>query len=387
MKNTSSLSISRQFAFLIGLLLFSCNGPETQEHEQEEEASISEDSDRVTLTQRQFETSAMVLGGFEEYSFGSSMKINGTIDVPPEGRAEISNYYGGYVRNLSILTGQHVKKGEVLFTLENPEYIEMQQDFLQAKSQLAYLKSDYERQGTLSEENIASRKSFLKAESDYHSTLAGVESLKKKLALLNLNPESVTPENIKSQISIYAPISGFVTEVNTGNGAFLSPADIALSLINTEHIHIELNVFEKNITSLKEGQSIQFRLPDDRESSFKAEVFMIGKTVGPDNRMVNVHAHLKDETQNVLFTPGMYVEAEIYAVQNQSWSLPSEAVIEVSGEHFVLALIEKRNEEMVFAKKEVVPGTTADGLTEILNASEFKESEEFLVKGAFDLIM
>ncbi|HLW20321.1 MAG TPA: hypothetical protein VKX33_08360, partial [Cyclobacteriaceae bacterium] len=111
MKNTSSLSISRQFAFFIGLLLFSCNGPETQEHEQEEEASISEESDRVTLTQRQFETSAMVLGGFEEYSFGSSMKINGTIDVPPEGRAEISNYYGGYVRNLSILTGQHVKKG------------------------------------------------------------------------------------------------------------------------------------------------------------------------------------------------------------------------------------------------------------------------------------
>src|SRR5690606_7693430 len=334
-KNTSSLFTSRQFAFLIGLLLFSCNSPETQEHEQEE-ASISEESDRVTLTQRQFETSAMVLGGFEEYSFGSSMKINGTIDVPPEGRAEISNYYGGYVRNLSILTGQHVKKGEVLFTLENPEYIEMQQEFLEAKSQLVYLKSDYERQGTLSEENIASRKSFLKAESEYHSTQARVESLKKKLALLNINPELVTPENIKSQISAYAPISGFVTQVNTGNGAFLSPADVALSLINTEHIHIELNVFEKNITTLKEGQSIRFRLPDDRESSFKAEVFMIGKTVGPDNRMVNVHAHLKDETQNVLFTPGMYVEAEIYADQNLSLSLPSEAVIEVSGEYFVL---------------------------------------------------
>src|SRR5690554_576193 len=387
MKNTSSLFTSRQFAFLIGLLLFSCNSPETQEHEQEEEASISEESDRVTLTQRQFETSAMVLEGFEEYSFGSSMKINGTIDVPPEGRAEISNYYGGYVRNLSILTGQHVKKGEVLFTLENPEYIEMQQDFLEARSQLVYLKSDFERQQTLSGENIASRKSFLKAESDYHSTQARVESLKKKLALLNINPELVTPENIKSQISIYAPISGFVTQVNTGNGAFLSPANVALSLINTDHIHVDLNVFERNIASLKKGQAIRFRLPDSRDSSFEAEVFIIGKTIGSDNRMVNVHAHLKDETRNVLFTAGMYVEAEIYADQNLSLSLPSEAVIEVSGEHFVLALIEKRNEEMVFAKKEVIPGATVNGLTEILNASEFKESEEFLVKGAFNLIM
>src|SRR5690606_35443844 len=138
---------------------------------------------------------------------------------------------------------------------------------------------------------------------------------------------------------------------------------------------------------LKDGKSIKFKLHDDRESNFEAEEFMLGKTIGPNNRMVNVHAHLKDETQNVLFTPGMYVEAEIRADQNLSLSLPSEALIEVSGEHFVLALIEKRNEEMVFAKKEVTPGATVNGLTEILNASEFKESEEFLVKGAFNLIM
>src|SRR5690554_209872 len=387
MKNISNLFKIRYFSFVMASLLLSCNAKENQQVSSEAEGEDTEPSNELVITQKQFETSAMHLGKFQEYSFGFVIKINGTIDVPPEGRVEISNYYGGYVRNLALLTGQHVKKGEVLFSLENPEYVEMQQDFLEAESQLLYLKSDYERQQTLREENIASQKNLLKAESDYHTTLAKVEGLKKKLELLNINAASVNPGNLISQLAIRAPFSGYVTAVNTLNGAFLSPSDVALSLINTDHIHIDLKVFEKNIASLKEGQSIRFRLPDDRKASFEAEVFMIGKAIEADNRMINVHAHLKDETQNGLFTPGMYVEAEIQSSDKQSMALPSEAVIEVANQYFVLVLVERREGEMVFAKKEVKPGDTANALVEITNASEFKESDEILVKGAFNLIM
>src|SRR5690606_8901867 len=185
----------------------------------------------------------------------------------------------------------------LLFTLENPEYVQMQQDFLETASQLTYLKSDYERQQTLSEENIASRKNYLKAEADYRTAVAKAEGLKKKLALLHIKADAVTPTNLTAQVSIFAPLSSYVTEINTVNGAYLAPADIAVKMINMDHIHLDLHVFETNIAMLKEGQSIRFRLPDDRQTSFEAEVFMIGKTIEPDNRMVNVHAHLKDEKQ------------------------------------------------------------------------------------------
>lgn len=385
MKNTADIYKGIFFLTLATSFLLGCSGGEVQQIAEAEEDK-RETSTEVILTQRQFETSSMELGRLQPHAFGASIKINGIIDVPPEGRAEISNYYGGYVRNLNLLTGQSVKKGELLFTLENPEYVQMQQDFLETNSQLAYLKSDFERQQTLSEENIASRKNFLKAQADYQTALAKVEGMRKKLALLNIKAEAVTPENLDSHVSIYAPFSGYITEVNTVNGAFLSPTDIAVKLINTDHIHLDLHVLEKNISMLKEGQSIRFRIPDDQKASFEAEVFMIGRAIETDTRMINVHAHLKDEKQNARFTPGMYVEAEIFAERDASLALPSEAVIEVEGSHFVLIKKKESEGKMVFEKVEVKPGRTAQGMTEISNAGDFPETADFLIKGAFNLI-
>lgn len=375
---------SAAFALLTTTMLLGCSPEGTQTESEAEDSATT--SGQVILTEEQFQASGMQLGYFEENSFGKTIKINGTIDVPPEGRVDISSYYGGYVRQLSLLTGQKVHKGELLFILENPEYIQMQQDFLEAKSQLTYLKSDFERQQTLSRENIASQKNFLRAESAYHTTLAQFEGLKRKLTLLGIKPEAITPKDLSASVSIYAPISGYITEINAVNGAFLSPSDVAVGLINTEHLHLDLNVFEKNISSLKKGQSISFWLPDSREVSYNAEVHMVGRSIEADNRMINVHAHLKDENQNEQFTPGMYVEAAIHSTNGTSKALPDEAVIEVAGKYFVLVKVADSSGEMIFERKEVVPGTTVEGLTEILNAEDFGETDEFLIKGAFNLI-
>src|SRR5690606_8202088 len=385
MKNSFYTFQWAYFLTLLAACMSACDAPQEEQTERSVENQAGPSSE-VVLTQKQFETSAMRLGRLQAHAFGSSIKINGVIDVPPEGRAEISNYYGGYVRDLSLLTGQAVKKGELLFRLENPEYVQMQQDFLETKSQLVYLESDFERQQTLSEENIASRKNFLKAQADYHAALAKVEGLKKKLALLNIKADAITPDKLSSQVSIYAPFSGYITEVNAVNGAFLSAADVAVKMINTDHIHLDLQVFEKDISMLKKGRSIRCRLPDDRESSFEAEVFMIGKTVEKDTRMIHVHAHLKEEKQLPGFTPGMYVEAVIYSSQDSSMALPSEAIIEVEGGYFVLLKKEEAEQKMVFEKTEVVPGASAQGMTEIINAEDFPPNSEFLVKGAFNLI-
>lgn len=372
---------------LIGLLalLTACTTPDGGSDSNEPPAT-SPAAGKITLTQEQFSTSAMELGKMREASFGNSVRANGIIDVPAEGRAEISSYYGGYVRDLNLLTGQQVKRGELLFILESPEYVQMQQDYLEAKSQLSYLQSDFERQQTLSRENIASQKNFLRAESEYNVTLARFEGLKKKLILLNLDPESITAENLRANIPVYAPISGYITAINAVNGSYLSPADVAASLINTEHIHLDLNIFEHHIATIKEGQPIRFRLPNDPEMVYEATVFMIGRAIQEQGRIIKVHAQLKDEKQTARFTPGMYVEAEIFSSNGLSPALPADAVVELSGQYFVLAKKESGNDGLVFERKEVNPGATADGLTEILNAGDFGENDEFLTKGAFNLI-
>src|SRR5690606_36905728 len=146
----------------------------------------------------------------------------GMIDVPPANRASISPYFGGYVKEIDLLTGQRVKKGQVLFTIENPEFVQMQQDFLEAKGELVYLSADYERQKSLSKDNVTSQKNFLKAQSDYTVTKVRFESLRKKLELMNINPNKLTIDNIRTKINVTSPIDGYVTKMDVTRGAYLN---------------------------------------------------------------------------------------------------------------------------------------------------------------------
>src|SRR5690606_5502627 len=113
------------------------------------------------------------------------------IDVRPQSRAQVGSSFGGTVRQINLLPGQKVRKGQILFTLEDPEYVKMQQDYLESKGQLAYLESDYKRQKDLAQDNVSSQKVFLKAKSEYEVTRGRMASLEKILSLMNINPNTL----------------------------------------------------------------------------------------------------------------------------------------------------------------------------------------------------
>lgn len=371
------------FTFVM-LTLISCNsGKDSNEPIQLEEKSHSGE---VTITASQFSSSLMELGKFSKQVFYQSVKTNGMFDVPPESKASVSAYFGGYVKELNLLPGQEVKKGQLLFTLENPDYVQLQEEFLVAKAQLGYLKSDFERQKELVKDNVTSRKNFLKAESDYRVTSATYESLKKKLGLMNINPNNITENSIRSTISVTAPISGYITSVNAEKGMFLNPADIAATITDTEHLHIELNIFETDFPQVEIGQQIQFRLQKEGSNYYQAKVYLISKSIDAQKRTANVHAHLINDAEERLFAPGMYVEAEIFTTTDSLPALPQEAIVDLEDRHYVLIKTGKQTDVIKFDRKEIQVGRTANGFTEIKNAADFDENSEFLVKGAFNLI-
>jgi membrane fusion protein, heavy metal efflux system len=149
----------------------------------------------------------------------------------------------GYVKRNPLLVGDAVKKGQALITLENPEYIEIQQEYLEVAEQLKFLKADFERQETLFEEQVTSEKRFLQAESEYRRNLAMFNGLKQKLQMLNINPAAVEQGKITSEITIYAPISGSITAVDVSKGTFVGPQDRIMEIVEKEHMHLELNSF------------------------------------------------------------------------------------------------------------------------------------------------
>jgi cobalt-zinc-cadmium efflux system membrane fusion protein len=381
---TKLLSFQYFLAPLTLLFAFSC-GQQTDENSGLEIVNASSDNGIIQLTTEQFNAMNMAWGKLETDKFSEEITVQGAVRVPVESMQDVTTYYGGYVSGLELLEGQSVKKGEVLFYLENPEFILLQQNYLEAKSQLNYLKAKYDRQKTLFDEQIASQKSYLKAEADYQSTRAKAESLKRQLGLLRINADELQPESIRSKIAIYSPIAGFVTEINAVPGAYVQPTDVPIRLISKAHLHIELMVFEKDATAIKKGQTVEVRVPELSSEIFIAEVFMVGQSIN-DARQINVHADLKDESKESLLVPGMFVEGKIQKDPQEAIAVLQTAVIESEGKMYVLVLREKNDSGFKLEKIEVETGKLGDGKIELLPNAKLSDTDQILIKGGFNLI-
>ena len=202
--------------------------------------------------------------------------------------------------------------------------------------------------------------------------------------MLNISPSWVEKGNISSIATIFAPISGSITQMNVTKGTYVSPASPILEIIDNDHIHLELSVFEKDIMKIKKGQPIRFTIPEASDTVFEAEVYLIGTSIG-ENRTIKVHGHLHDEAQNNFLT-GMFIDAEIETESQIGTALPETAVVEIDGSHFVLRLQNEVNGAYEFEEVEVEIGATVDGFTELKVAEKSSTSERFLTKGGFDLL-
>lgn len=373
------------YIFAISLVvLSSCSSNNETLVIEETNEALSES--QYILTTKQFQSSEMKIGKMTMHDFNDVVRANGKFDLPPQNLVSISTYFGGYVKDVRLLPGEQVKKGQTLFVLENPDYIQIQQDYLEAQGQLTYLKSDYERQKNLAQDNVTSQKTFLKAESDYTVTKVKLESFSMKLGLMNIMASQLTIDNIRTTVTITSPINGYITAVNITKGEFVNPSDVAMSLIDPDHMHLELSIFEQDLSKVKKGQEINFKIQNNDRESYKAEVYLVNKIVNPENRTVSIHGHLIDEKKIDLFNPGMYVEAEIYTSSEKKYALPQDAVIEANNKYFVLVRTIASNDTYGFKEKEVIPGKSNNGFTEIRNADEFDANNEFLLNGAFNLI-
>src|SRR5690606_19819607 len=196
----------------------------------------------------------------------------------------------------------------------------------------------------------------------------------KILSLMNINPNTLGVNNIHSTISVRSPIDGFVTDVNIAQGAFLSPSDQAVGIVNTDHIHLELKVFEKDLSRMEIGQPIRFRIQEDNSETYDARITLISKNVDAENRTIVIHGDLADEKMGQRLNPGMYVEAEIYTSSEERLALPKDALVDVEGRFYILEVSETSEEGYSFKEKEVLTGLSNSEYVEVLNAQDFDEN-------------
>ena len=367
--------------FLI-LILSSCGRSEKSSAVESPEAGSN--GNLITVSTSQFEQGGMVLGKIENIEFKEEIFVNGKIDVPPQNKAVVSVPLGGYVTNTSLIIGDKVSRGQLLLTLSNPEFVKLQQEYLETKEQLRYLEAEYRRHQKLFEEKITSEKNYLRSESDYKTAVARNTGLKRQLYLLNISPEQVEAGNIRTETSIHAPIDGSISQMNITKGAFISPATEIFEIINTEHIHLELAVFEKDILAIKEGQAIEFSIPEASDQVHRAKVYRIGSSID-ENRRVVVHGHIEESTE-FNFLSGMFVNATIIIRSKPQRALPESALVEIDERNYVLKLTNRSEDTYSFQAIEVEVLDKQDGIVALYNETNFSESDQFLTRGAFSVM-
>ncbi|MEB8346157.1 efflux RND transporter periplasmic adaptor subunit [Flavobacteriaceae bacterium KMM 6898] len=349
----------------------------------------TENENQVELTDAQLAQTKIQIGKAEKRKIGSELSVNGMIDVPPQGNISVTVPYGGFLKYTNMLPGSRVKKGQLLARVENPEFIEFQREYLEALAKNDYLKADFERQETLSKEEVSSTKVFQRAKQEYLTNKATMHALESKLRLVGLNPISVQAGKVSAMVNIYSPINGVVREVFVNTGKYFGPQDVLMDITNAKDLHVELKVYEDDIPLIRNGQRIRFRLANAPEEWMEAEIFLIGNNVRAD-RSITIHGHLKEKDENLL--PGMYVNAKIEVNMQEVTSVPEEAIVRFNGEHYIFRSLGKgMKNEMALNQFEMLPiimGAEEDGFVGI-SLKDNKDSlstMELVIHDAFVLL-
>ena len=382
MKNIFKTSIL--FAFL--LIAISC-GNTTKQDEEAEEATVEhsehEGGNRVTLSQKQLDVMNIELGTVKEVNLEETLKVNGQLELPPQNVASISALLGGRVKNVYVIEGDRVRKGQVIARLENPEFIGLQQKYLSLKSNLSFLEKDYKRKESLAKDGITSQKALQRAQADYLEGKAELNAVKSTLQILNVNLKMLESGELASSIAIISPIKGYVQKISINIGKYVSPQQEMFDIVDNEFIHLGLNVFEKDIDRVKVGQKVMFTLTTRTDQIYDAEIFAIGKAFEMDTRSVKVHAKIIGNHKGLL--TGMFVEARIITGNKKANALPNEAFVTEKGLDYVFIQKEKNGETFEFEKIQVNKGVSDLGFSEVAFIDDVPADAVFVVKGAYYL--
>ena len=364
-------------------LLVSCQGGSKAK---EEEKAENLPADVVEMRDDQVKLAGIETGTVEVRSLRGNLKVSGTVSVAPQSLATVCMPYGGFIRTTSLLPGDPVKRGQVLAVIENQEFVDLQQNYISARSRLEFTEADYKRHSELFKEDVYSQQNLQKVTSEYKSLQAEVRALEEKLAMIGINAAGLHEGDISRTVSVVSPISGFVRTVNVNIGKYVAPTDVLFEIVNSDQLFLELTLFEKDADKVITGQEIRFFINLEREAH-EAVITRTGRSVSQD-KTFRIYASVRGTCRNLM--PGMYVNAIIEASSSQVTALPSEAIVSFDDKDYIFVPVREKTESgrqfTEYRMVEVTRGVTDGGYTEVRLPAGFSKESKVVVKGAYNLL-
>ena len=359
------------------LLLFSCG---KEEAKTEEKFEISANQNEITLNDAQLKSAGIEISTLENQNISNKIILNGSIDVPPQSMASVSAPSGGYIRSIRLMPGMYVGKGQTIAVLEDPQIVQLQQDYLLAKSNLGYAQKDYSRQKDLNQSKASSDKVMQQAQTESQNQNIMMRGMAEKLRTMGINPNNLNAGNIRRSVTVAAPVSGYISMVNVSMGQYVSPTEKLVEIVNTSDFHLALKVFEKDLGKISIGQKVYAYTNDNPDKKHSARVILINRDFSAD-RSVLVHCHFDNYEKSLI--RGLYMNAELETDSEDGFVIPDDAIVTWEGKQYIFEA--KTNK--TFVMKPITIGNSENGFTEILNYHPVDTHRKWVTKGAYHLLM
>jgi membrane fusion protein, heavy metal efflux system len=279
------------------------------------------------------------------------------VEAVPGLTARIFPPVSGHLVQLSAQLGDRVSRGQVLATINSPDYMSAQSDYVRAKSTLDLTARALWRQQELLDAKIAARRDVEQAQNDYDSAKSSLVAAEGRLRAYGIDPERDKPGD---PLVLRSPVSGRVIDVAAGIGEFRSDTTAPLMTIaDLSTIWVTASVQEKDVRFVSKGQEVRVAFPAYPGQEVTARVTAVGEILDPDTRATKVRVALPNP--DVRYRPGMYATVTFIGFPEQRVTVPTSALVQVGNAAFVFREIAPGQYQPVA----VEPGEQRDGRTEI----------------------
>lgn len=375
---------------IAALALIGCgnraDNEETLEGQVEGEHS-NEEMTVVHLSDLKFNSLSMKVDSLPTRILSGIVEANGQLEVPPQHEATVTAILGANVTSIRVIEGDKVTKGQVLAYLSHPNLTQLQTNYIKSFSRLQYLEKEMQRQKRLYEEEVASGKTYQETQADFQSMQGEVKGYEVQLKQLNLNVTRIQNGDIYEYIPVISPINGFIEKVLVQVGQFVDPQKEIFMIVNTEHIHADLMVFEKDVYKVKEGQKVSFTVESVPGKTLEADIYSVGKQFEQNPKAVHVHAEIINKEDFLI--PGMYINGRIHTNSESVKALPEEAIVEEDGKPYIFIAEAQKEDgtmEWAFQPIEVRTGISDAGWVEIKFLESIPDGTMVALNNAYYLI-
>ncbi|MFN8287987.1 MAG: efflux RND transporter periplasmic adaptor subunit [Chitinophagales bacterium] len=366
------------------LLLSSCgNKTSTETQAPEAKPQAQNTSAVVSFTPEQVKSIGLETGSIEKKQLTASLKASGILKVPNQNRASVTALMGGIVKSINVQTGNSVKAGQTIATISNTSFIQMQEEYISVSSKETLAEAEFNRQKELQAGNAGALKTFQQSEAELKSIKARKASLQRQLELLGINTKTLTDETMQSAINITSPVSGSVSSISVNIGSYVDANNVIAEVIDNSQLHLDLFIYERDLSKLKQGQTIHFTLTNNPGKEYDARIYAISNTFEPGTKTIAVHATVEGDKAGLI--DGMSITALISLENATVDAVPTDAIVNYQGRDYIFITESEGGgkSDVEFSWVPIAKGSSEVGYTEITPLAEVPANTKVVTKGAF----